>query len=547
MNKRIRNKKGFTLVEVVFAAVTFLMVIAAILASWVFTQKAWIAEKERTVLRVNIMKALETIRSDLRLSDLNRIVYYPSGGEPYTAISIPVAEPDANGFLSLDAGGQIDWDKTVIYHVWTDAGGDKMLRRTVYDPRDNTLTDAERYTQLENAVTTGSGGAGSTTDDGFLMDLDTFEISSHATVIDFYTDSSTAEKSDKVVFGWASFDDGDHTIRFEVTGKNDDSSGYDIGVDNVMIEPAGSTREVEYFDSAGLLTVSGGSTNRVYDPMWNNKNYIEFDVASDSGDYIEFSDHYDLWRESAFENVVLEDTETAGEEVRIALDIPDTDEEGEIIWFASQATGDSQTSGRDGSLPWGSTGSGVTVRTVVSASDISEDGDLVRVNFKTYSGAPLLIERAYITRKDDSSSNDYDGYANLDPSGRTIVEYHRHQQLFFKDANDYDGDTDTDEATPMAWLPATDDDSSEIWSLWTAFPLEKEISGSDVNHLVTFYVSDGTKAGSKYWQGGSTITYYLTGDSYTQAQLEQAAGTPDWTGEGYAPDGSSMKIYATTS
>ncbi|MGB2879331.1 MAG: type II secretion system protein [Candidatus Omnitrophota bacterium] len=547
MFKILKKNKGFTLIELMFVALLSLLVIGAIVSSWVLASGTWSGERERTHLRVDLMKALETIKHDLRLSDLNEVAYYPEGGGPYTAISIPVAETDANGFFTLDAEDNIEWDKTVIYHIYTDAGGDNTLRRTVFDPRDNTMTDTERYTQLENVVTTGLGTGSYTTDTGFLQNLDTFEISSHATVIDFYTDSSTPVKSDKVVFGWASFDDGDHVIRFEITGKNDSSSDYDIGVDSIMIEPAGSSRELEYYNSAGILTVSGGTANRVYDPIWSNDNYLDFDSSSGVGDYIEFTDHYDLWRESSFENVALENTVTTGEEVRIAIDIPGEDEEGEIVWIAPQQVGDPLSDGHDGSLPWGSVGQGVTVRALVASDDISSDGDLARVRFRTYQGAPLLIERAYITRKDATSSNDYDGYANQSPAGLTIEEYHRHQQLFFKDTYDYDTDSDTDEITPRAWIPATSGDSSEMWSLWTAYPLVKELDGSAVDYFVTFFVSDPTAADAKYWQGTSDVAYYLTGDSYSLAQLEQAAGMPDWGGNGFTPDGTSMRIYATTS
>ncbi|MGB2598911.1 MAG: type II secretion system protein [Candidatus Omnitrophota bacterium] len=545
MRKFLKNNKGFTFIEVVFSVATILIVIAAILSAWLFTRQAWVSEQERTHLRVDLMKALETIKSDMRLSDLNNMSFYPSGGEPYTAVSMPVAVADPDGFFTLDADDDIDWDKTVIYHIYTDAGGNEILRRTVFNPRDNTLTDAERYTQLENVVTTGLGTGSYSTDTEFLENVDIFEISSLSTIIEFYTDSSTPAKSDKITFGWASFDDGDHTIRFEVTGKNDSSSDYGMGIDKIMIEPAGSSRELEYYNSAGILTTSGGTASRVYDPIWSNKNYLEFD-ADGVGSYAEFTDHYDLWRDSAFENVTLDNTEMTGEEVRIAVDVPEDDEEGEITWFASQETGDSQSEGRDGSIPWG-TAPGATVRTLVSSGNITEDGDLIRVNFRTYEGAPLLIKRAYITRKDDSSGNDYDGYANLDPSGRTVEEYHRHQQIFFKDTHDYDGDTDTDEIIPKAWMPADSGAAVELWSEWTAYPLVKSISSSDVNYLITFYVSDASSTGCKYWLGASTASHYLTADSYSQAQLEEAAGTPDWGGGGFVPDGTSTNIYAVVS
>ena len=91
MLKLLRKNKGFTFIELLFVALTSLLVIGAIVSSWAFTNQTWSGERERTHLRVDLMKALETIKKDLRLSDLNRIVYYPEVGEPYTAISISVA------------------------------------------------------------------------------------------------------------------------------------------------------------------------------------------------------------------------------------------------------------------------------------------------------------------------------------------------------------------------------------------------------------------------------------------------------------------------
>ena len=192
------------------------------------------------------MKAMETIKSDLRLSSLTYMSYYPAGSDTYTAISMPVAERDANGFFTLDANGEIDWDTTVIYHVYTDVGGNNTLRRTVFNPRDNTMTDAQRYAQLSNVVTAGTGGGGSTTDTDFLENLNSFVIDPRAAIIDFYYDSNDPVRTGKVTFGRATLDASDHTIRFEVVGKNSLSAGYDIGIDNIMIEPSGSIREMEY-------------------------------------------------------------------------------------------------------------------------------------------------------------------------------------------------------------------------------------------------------------------------------------------------------------
>ncbi|MCK4851948.1 MAG: prepilin-type N-terminal cleavage/methylation domain-containing protein, partial [Candidatus Omnitrophica bacterium] len=405
MKRFLKDKKGFTFIEVMFVALISLMVIGAILAGWIFTYRTWTSETERTNLRVDIMKALETLKKDTRLSSLTYMSFYPAGAGPYSAVSLPVAVTDMNGFFSLNASGEIDWDKTVIYHLYTGAGGGTVMRRTVFDPRDNTMTDDERYAQLAGVVSSGTGSGGSTTDTEFLENVDTFGISSLSPIIDFYDESSTPVKVGKIVFGWVKLGPGDHTVRFEITGKNDLSSGYDIGIDKILIEPSGSSREAEYYNSSfapsGALTLSGGAANRVHGTMWDNDNYLEF-VAGGTGNYMEISDHYDLWRESAFDSSSLNNVEKAEEEVRMTLDTPLEGEEGEITWFAYSEAGDSQQEGRDGTLPGGVTPP-VTVRTAVTQNNIDEQGDLIRVSFRSGSDTALTIDKAYITKRTGAS------------------------------------------------------------------------------------------------------------------------------------------------
>ena len=509
MNRMHRNKKGFTIIETLFVTALAVMVIGAILSAWMFTSKTWTSETQHTQLRIDIMKALETMKSDLRLSSLSYMSFYPDGSEPYTAISLPVAETDANGFFTLNSNDEVDWDKTVVYHMFTEGDGSTTLRRTVLNGRDNTLTEEERYAELQTVVTTGTGSGDYETDTDFLRNLDIFEISSLSPVIDFYDDSSDPIRVGKVVFGWAKLDDGDHTIRFETTGKNDLSSGYDIGIDNIMIEPAGIPREAEYYNSAhapmGALTVSGGSVNEVNDPIWSNDNYLEFDSGG-IGSYIEISDYYDLLRDSSFENASLNNTTNTGSNARIELEVPGEDEEGELTWYAYAAAGDSQQEGRDGNMP-ASVTPPMAIRTVILGSEIDQQGDLVRVNFKASSTKDLVIDSAYITKRDSGAN----GFANQDTSGRDVEEYHRHQQLFFKDA--------TGTTTPSITVIQ----GTRVWSLWTAFPLR-----TDSDYFVSINIKDAGSTECKYWNGAAVMdrTYYLVGSAYSTM-----AGLPDWSAE----------------
>jgi hypothetical protein len=530
MKNVLRDSRGLTIAELMVAAMVAAVVVATILSAWVFAYRSWMKEDRRTRMRVGLLKATEMIKSDIQRSSATYISFYPDGADTYTAISLPVAVQDADGLYTLNAGGEIEWDQTVIYHVYDD-GGNKTLRRTVFDPRDNALTASERYTQLENVATAGQGG--DSTDMDFLEDLDNFGIQTLPYIIDFYTDSGTPVRSEKVTFGWVRMAQGDHTVRFEVVDKNDSSLGYGLGVDYLKIVPCGRPREVEVALGGGITT-SGGPVTRVHDSVWSNNNYLEYG-ATVEGDYIEFTDFYDMWRESAFEGVSRDNTYSYDDDTdyygdRIVLELPwDRTEGVELItWQAHAEAFDPVTAGSSGyvnpsdvnSRP----GAGVTVRTIISSGNISEEGDYIRVKLKTYQGEELWAEPVYITRQDGGSAYDYDGCENQDPSGLTIPEYHRHQQLFFKDPY-------TGEITPHCWLLADSAESTEMWSEWTAFPLVKEVGGTPVNYLLSMCVPYKGKSGCKYWQGTATHTYSVEG--LTSDELARAAGTPDWSA--YSP------------
>jgi hypothetical protein len=518
--KRLRNKKGFSLTELIFAGSIAVVIMITIMSAWIFAYRTWKEETVQTDLRVDLMSSLERIKSDLRLSSLTYMVFYPEDASTYTAVSLPKASVDANGLFGMNTNEEIDWEETIVYFVGTDDDGNDVLKRIVIDPRDNSLTPEEHYTQLENIVTSGAGPSGSTEEE-FLENIDTFAITSLAPYIDFYESSTTPVRAGKIVFGWAKLSAGNHTVKLEVTGKNSLSSGYDLGIDSISIEPAGSVRDVEYYSSAyapsGMISTSGGSVNRVHSSVWSNDNYLELASAS-VGSYIAFTDYYDLWRESAFMAVSQNNTEKIGEEVRISLEIPELDEQGELGWFGYTEAGSSDQDGVSSGFP-GGVAAPVTIRTVVTQDNIDSDVDMIRVSFKASETNPLVVDKAYITKRNGTAG--FDGLANQATGALDVENYHRHQQLFF-----YDSSGSVTESVTIAA-------DSEEWSLWTAFPLR-----NDSDYLISMYVSDAASVDCTAWSNidATARTYYLTGSTTT------AAGTPDWTAGAIVP-GSDDDIF----
>jgi len=534
-----RGNRGFTLTEVLFAGIVTVLVITTIMSIWIFSHETWMAEGKRTGFRIDVMKAIETIKNDIRLSSATYMSFYPEGGDPYTAMSMPLAAIDAQGYHTMDDNDMVAWDKTVFYHIVENEQGANLVR-TVIDSWDDDLDKDGRYDLLADVATGAVTGDYST---AMIKDyLEYFEISSSAPVIDFYDDSSDPVKKRNIVFGYAYIGSGDHTVRFTVTGKNDASSGYALGLDNLHIDPAGYPREAEYYDStyapSGSIVSSGALITVHEDSVWDNNNYLEYGSTGEY-DYIEFKDYYDLVRESCFENSILSNMIVSGDDVRVKLETPDDRAEGETrsSWSSYSQTQDSNREGQDGDLP----GYPIVIRSIIKNEGI-EDTDLIRLLISAPPGNPVKIDSVYLSRKelpadDTNRLVDPDGLSNQSTSGLEIEEYHRHQQLFFTDVYDGDGDGDSSEIMPEVWIPP----GEVIWSEWIAFPMVQMLDGDtdDLDYLVTMSIPDlesvvfrtsgewsAFDSGENdclYWEGSDTNSFLHNG-SYT------TAGTASWTG-----------------
>ncbi len=546
MNKVYRNKKGLTLVELLVAASISVLVIGVILMTWIFTYQTWKTEGSRTYLRVNLLQGLETVKEDIRLSSATFISFFPAGSEIKTAVSLPRADVDANGYYVLNAFGEIVWDRTIIYHIYTPEGDEKQLRRTVISPRDNTMDHDERYAQLVQVVTDGDGGdlgldpAPST--EILLKDLDTFEITPLPAIFEFYQPTGgPVVRMGKVVFGWERLGPGNHTIRFEAIGKHPDSLNYRIGVDYIKIEPSGSQREAEYYISpfapSGAFNSSGDTVVTADKLIMSNDNFLKL-RGNEAGDFFEITDYYDLWRESVFDNCTLDNVTDWDVEVRMKLELPEDRDTGqeEIVWQAHYQTGDSDTGGRNALVA----DYPQAVRVIISNAYIDAGGDMVRVQFMS-SVNPFKISAAYITRRNGTSGED--GLANQATGALDISEYHRHQQLFFRDEYDMDGDLDTEDMVEYLYIPAG---KEQRWSDWTEFPLILEDLGGDIDYFITFcvqdpltvtwptgWVYDSALNNTRFWldPAAKDHTYYINTGTY--ADMLQAAGTPVWSTEPY--------------
>src|SRR3989338_2025604 len=100
MMQRGSKKRGFTVIEAAIALAVGTAFLTSAVSSWYFTSKVWNEESLRSKLRYNIVKSMEQIKHDVRLSNGNGILFYPSANaSTYTAVSIPATTADTNGFF----------------------------------------------------------------------------------------------------------------------------------------------------------------------------------------------------------------------------------------------------------------------------------------------------------------------------------------------------------------------------------------------------------------------------------------------------------------
>ncbi len=472
--------------------------LATVLGAWFFSSKTWQEEKMRSTLRLYTEKAMEKIKEDIRLSDSNNLLYNPSSAASYTAISIPRTTL-SNGLMTFSGGGTsgtIVWNRTVIYHVYTNSGRQE-LRRTVF-PTYNSSASA-RQTELDNVVTAGDGNStGGTTAVLFSAGTVTLDIVPRLPTFDGYS-SSTARSSD-TTFGSIKLAAGNHTIRFEVTGKNASSSGYRMGIDSITLAPSGGRQEAEelsvYANSGGsasteLMTVYSGAT-------WGGNQQVEYSSTA-AGNYITFQTYYDQWLESNFSNVTHSNTEVIGTGNPYVTVLSRESQSLTPAWNATTQTGAGSSSTND------ATAGGTSVRSIISASAISRSGDMMRFKFVAASDVALVINSAYFGVRSAGSAN----FSSFP------------QQLYFSNPTVVEGGTDGIGSIATSGPAAvTIPNGYHIWSNWVVYSMS---SANDF--LVSMNVDSGSSA--SVWTPsppGALESYRVTdaGNLY-------AGSMTDWT------------------
>jgi prepilin-type N-terminal cleavage/methylation domain-containing protein len=393
------TRRGYTLSEMVISMAIVLLVVSAATSGWLFVNRGERLNAVQSELDLDVRKTMELLKRDLRLSSMDKIFFYPTGPGPYSAIGFPLAKDnDGDGIIELGPGGSnILWDSTVIYHVQTTTPF--RLLRTVFEPRDNNLTDAQRVEQIASVIANGNGkstyNANNSTTATLFENLFEWSVEGKDASFDGYAPSLQRKTA---TFGSILLGPGSHNVKFTVTGKNPASTGYKIGVDTLTISPCGVEREAE--SQLPVLSQSGATAAWEYmsQGSWGANYQLAF-PANSSGPSFTLSMENDRWEETNFRGMgsSCERTEVYWNESSSPKNFILKLEGYGYAWTATKQTQDEYYDNvNDNSL------TNRTYRTLLRGRDMMNgaflefDGQNPYILFYSSSGGKLKIKNAYI-------------------------------------------------------------------------------------------------------------------------------------------------------
>lgn len=386
-----QQRRGFTLVEVLVATSVVTIAVAIALGGFIYMLKNSNITQAQNELDTQVQVAMEGLKYHMRLSSLDEMCFYPAGASSSEAISMPLArDDDGDGAVDTDGEGAIIWDKTLVYHIWSTYPW--QLRLTTFDPRDNSLSDAQRQAQLNSVVINGHGtathnGSNATTKVVF-ENLFEWSITPRASSFDGYAPTLSREINE--VLGGTVLTGGTHDIKFTIKGQNSLSTGYRMGVDNLFLSPSYSRREGEAqlpavqqdgaVPSAQLMTTLGS---------WDG-NYQLLFPATAAGNSFTLRMANDRWEETNFDGMGtgFEDTEVDFDTTLSPQDFITRLKGYGYSWYAYEQTGCTNAIGDPLATGYADTGDsvrGCAVRVLIRGSEV-ENGNWIR-----YSGGKSWV------------------------------------------------------------------------------------------------------------------------------------------------------------
>ncbi len=410
MIEKATHKVGFTLVEVMASVTLLVLALALAMGGVVFMLKNIGQDDAQDELDMEVQMTMERLKHDIRLSSLDEIFYYEDESGSFQALSFPLGQDaDDNGILDKDANGDILWGAQVIYHIRPTTP--HQLVKTVFQPRDTSLSDQDRQNQLESVVANGNGSDTSNSQNAtstmLFENLLNWEILPIAGRFDAYSPDLVREKT---TLGYALIATGTHTLAFTAVGRNKDSTGFKIGIDQLYVSPSYGAREAE---TQTIAAHSGATAAPEYMPTgsWRGRHQLSFPATS-VGNYFTLSMKNDRWEETNFNGrgysanntKVFFDPSLKDYVVKLSGNAP--------TWDTSSQTGDELGQDTAGTM------TNTAVRILLKGSELADNGSWITYNgqrckiaFAASSLGYFKITDAYIGESSSSTnaSMDYAG------------------------------------------------------------------------------------------------------------------------------------------
>ena len=513
MNRVKRNQKnrGISIIEFLIASVIGVVLLAAVVMVWQSVEKAWLSEQINSRLIGELEMFMERFKKEITASDGNKMFFYPGDALIYEAISFPVAvDDDGDGFIEVDADGNIVWDQTVIYYVYQTPEGATQLRRTVFDPRID-LSKENRQIQINEVVTNGESiettPNTSNASTRFLFTCSAalpaepvvLTITPRAREFDGY--SLDTDRSEEISFGNTTLTAGEHYITLMVTGTS--QSGYKFGIDSFRLSPCGCSREAEesvIHSDSEKVKINEEMTNY---GSWSGNRHLEYQ-ADDETDYVSLKFYYDEWIETNFHRcspsntlINYSDTDAVHRAGLVAIDGGAAGTRDYIVrlsgygetWNVLEQVGETTP---EQTINIAAPGTGRNYRNVMSYQITDTGGSAVRFKFKNCSAAcDLPIESAVLFERSEGQDGKESTKKIITFSGSESVTIPR---------------------------------GSYLWSDWINM-LDIDNFNKDEDYLVSFFVSGSNSLGMSFWQGpsGEAHSYFIESDT----DYSEVADWPD--------------------
>ncbi len=577
--KRSGTVSGFSLTEVVIALSITTIAVTAATSGWIYIARGEKLLSVQSELDMDVRRTMETLKRDLKLSSLDKMYFYPAGPGPYTAISFPMAADTNNDGLVEMALGETNvlWQSTVIYHVWR--GSPNELRKTVFSPRDNSLTPAQCQQQLESVVTNGSGsatfGSANASSRAIFKNLFTWSIWGKSATFDGY--APTLGRDTSVSFGSILLGPGTHQVKFNVIGKNASSSGYKVGLDTITASACGVSREGEA--QLPVTAQSGATAASEYMNLgaWSGNYQLNF-LPSSVGAYFTIGIDNDRWEETNFRGQGALCTRTVvGFDPNLSDYIVQLEGPGypwgttyDILagglwmlpyaWTAANQTGTTEPNGLNYN-----TFSNTAIRVLLRGRSLAVNNGAIRysgqfpvVFFQAASNGALRIKAAYIAEAADhtnftqnaategvtllfSPSNSGSsptisagGNAMAFPASKFIIDAEKSYLITYL--------LESDNANPLVWTETYAGAPGSYVIPSSLNPTESDAKAAD-------WSSKGAATISSLPGIAAVYTYYPTNGLFTSQIFDTKIETPvystiSWTS--VKPTGSSIKIKVRT-